>query len=207
MSTSRASSARNRLAVPSVDNIVHVVESVVGLRDRHLLGHHQRAAAEFENLPQRHQRAQAAGAAGRGRGDREHAALERGISRIAALAHARHPVDGVLEHRRDRGAVFRAGDEHAMMRHDHLLELERIGRRTGIGFEIAFVDRQRIIGERNAGHVGVDQRQLFRRQRRQPTLCEPVRVEPGKTRIFGVAIGGSVKHRPPISHRCDQRPR
>ena len=47
-----------------VDNIVHVVEGVVGARDRHLLGDHQRAAAELENLPQRHQRAQAAGASG-----------------------------------------------------------------------------------------------------------------------------------------------
>ena len=45
--------------------------------------------------------------AGRGRRDREHAALEGGIGRIAAFAHARHPVDGVLQQRRDRGAVFR----------------------------------------------------------------------------------------------------
>ena len=56
--------------------------------------------------------------------DREDAALEGGIGRIAALAHARHPVDGVLQQRRHRGVVFRAGDEHAVMRHDHLLELD-----------------------------------------------------------------------------------
>ena len=53
------------------------------------------------------------------------------------------------------------------MRHDHLLELERIGRLTGAHVEIGFIDRQRIVGERNAGDVDVEQRQFFDRQCRE----------------------------------------
>src|SRR5476649_490844 len=54
-----------------------------------------------------------------------------------------------------------------MMRHEHLLEPKRIGGRTGLGFQIAFIKRQRIVGERNTRDIGVNQREFFRRQRRQ----------------------------------------
>ena len=98
----------------------------------------------------------------------------------------------VLEQRRDRGVVFRAGDEDAVMRHDHLLELERVGRRAGLGFEIAVVERQRIVGERNAGDVGVGQRQLLGRQRGKPRVVRAGADRAGEDEDFGSGIGGSV---------------
>ena len=80
------------------------------------------------------------------------------------------------------------GDEDALMRHDHLLELERIVRRTGLRLEIGVVDRQRIVGERNARDVGVDQRQFLGRQRRQPDVMRAGAGRAGKTRIFGAGM-------------------
>ena len=55
-----------------------------GIGDADLLGNHQRAAAEFENLPQRHQRAHAAVRSARCRADGKHAVLERLVVRLAA---------------------------------------------------------------------------------------------------------------------------
>ena len=56
--------------------IVHVVKRLVGARHRNLLRDHQRAAAELQDLPQRHERTHAAAGAARRRADREHAAFE-----------------------------------------------------------------------------------------------------------------------------------
>src|SRR4029077_16310744 len=110
-----------------IGNIVHIVKCCVGARDRQLLRYDKRAAAEFENLTQCHQRAQATGATWRRRSNREHTPLEGSISWIASLSHARHPVDSILQNWRYRCAVVGAGDENALVRHDHLLELQRVG--------------------------------------------------------------------------------
>ena len=61
----------------------------VGARHGDLLRDNQRAAAELEDLPQRHQRAHAAAGAARRRADGKHAALEGGVGRLAAVARAR----------------------------------------------------------------------------------------------------------------------
>ena len=128
ISTSRCASVFNAAARRFILEIVALVERLVRTRHRDLFRNHQRAAAEFENLPQRHERTKAAGGAGRGRADGEYAALEGGVSRLAGIAHARDPVDGVLQERRHRGAVFGAGDEHALMRLQHAPQLHRMVR-------------------------------------------------------------------------------
>src|ERR1700728_4997251 len=58
------SSQRRRKAL--LPEIVHVVECLVGVADIDLVGNHQRAATEFEDLPQRHQRTETAGRGGGG---------------------------------------------------------------------------------------------------------------------------------------------
>src|SRR5262245_50060019 len=68
-----------------------------GARDRQLFGYDKCAAAEFKSLAQCHQRAQTACATGRRRRNRECTPLEGGIGLIAALADARHPVDGIFQ--------------------------------------------------------------------------------------------------------------
>ena len=83
--------------------------------------------AELEDLTQCHQRAETAGATRRRRRNRKHAPLKGRVSWVAPLAHARHPVDGIFEHWRYRRTVFGTSDKDAMMSHDHLFELERVG--------------------------------------------------------------------------------
>src|SRR5215470_19154675 len=66
-----------------IGNTVHIVKSRVGARDRQLFGYDKCAAAEFKNLAQCHQRAQAACATGRRRRNCECTPLEGGIGLIA----------------------------------------------------------------------------------------------------------------------------
>jgi len=47
-----------------------------------------------------------------------------------------------------------------MMAAEQLLELDGIVGRALFGLEIAIVKRQRIIDERNAGHVDIEERQF-----------------------------------------------
>ena len=150
--------------------IIHVVERLLGASDIDLLGDHQRAAAELQNLPQRHQRAQPARRARRGRAEREYAALEGGVVRLAMLAHARNPVDRVLQERRHRGAVFGTGDEYALMGGEHLSQPERVARRTGIGGEVGVEQRQRIFGKRDAGDLGLGEGEFLGRERGKPRI-------------------------------------
>src|SRR5262249_2831359 len=144
-----------------VGNIVHLIEGTIRPLYCHLLGYHQCAAAEFEDLTQCHQRAEAASATGRSRRNRKHASLESGIGWVTPFAHPRYPVDGILEHWRYRCAVFGAGDKDTVMSHDHLFELERVGGLTTARVEIGFIDRQRVVRERDTGDIDVEQRQLF----------------------------------------------
>ena len=153
-----------------VPEIIQVVECLVGTADIDLLRYHQRAAAEFQNLPERHEGAQAAGGCRNRAAEREDAALERGISRLVALAHARDPVDGVLQERRDRGAVFRTGNEDALMRAQHALELDRTVGRSGGGEDVDIEQRQRIVGKRNPRDVGSGKHQFLGDQSRQPPI-------------------------------------
>ena len=60
----------------------------------------------------------------------KHPILERGVGLLVALAHARDPIDRVLQKRLNRGGVFRAGNEDAFMRGKDALELDRIVGRT-----------------------------------------------------------------------------
>ena len=50
--------------------------------------------------------------------------------------------------------------------------------------EIAVVDRQRIVGERDPRDVDAGQREFVGYAAASFTLCEPIRSEPGMTRIF-----------------------
>ena len=170
MSISRRARALSVAARFLVLEIIHVVERLLGASDIDLLGDHQRAAAQLQNLPQRHQRAQPTRRAGRGRAEREHPALESGIVRFAVLAHARNPVDRVLQERRHRGAVFGTGDEDALMGGEHLSQPERVARRTGIGGEVGVEQRQRIFGERDARDLGLGEREFLGRERGQPRI-------------------------------------
>ena len=83
------------------------------------------------------------------RADREHAVLVSGERRLAPFAHARHPVERVLEQRRHRRVVFRAGDEDALVLAEQPLELDRIVRRPVERLQVAVVERQRKVGERD----------------------------------------------------------
>src|SRR5205085_7850602 len=76
----------------------------------------------------------------------------------------------VLEQRRDRGIVLGAGNEHAAVRRHDLLELQRVERRPRLGGEVGVVDRQRIVGKRDARDLGCRQQQFLGRQRRQPAI-------------------------------------
>ena len=158
---------------------VHVVEGLIGARHRDLFRNDQRAATGFKNLPQRHQAGQTAIRLRRRRCNGKNPTLEGRIGRVAALAHARDPVDRILQERRDRRRIIRAGDEDAVMRCDHSLQFDR---RLGLPVsrvDIGVVDRQRIIGERNAGDIHVEQRQFLGRQRRQARI---MRTDAGRSR-------------------------
>src|SRR5205085_5432430 len=144
-----------------IAQLVVLVEGVLGVRDRDLLRDDERAAADRQYLAQREQRLHAAGAAGGSGAEREDAVLIGGKRRLAALAHGRDPVDGVLEQRRDRGIVLGAGDEHAPVRRHDLLELQRIERRPRLRREVGVVDRQRIVGKRDARDLGRCQQQFL----------------------------------------------
>ena len=72
-----------------------------------------------------------------------------------------------------------------------MLELERVGGLSGARIEVGVVDRQRIVGERNAGDVGVEQRQLLGRECRQPDVVRARAYRAGMTRILGSGISGS----------------
>ena len=70
------------------------------------------------------------------------------------------------------------------------LSLNALQRRPGLFGEIGVVDRQRVIGERDAGDFGVRQRQFLGGERGEPPLYDFARSEPGITRIFGDGHGG-----------------
>ena len=74
------------------------------------------------------------------------------------------------------------------MRRQICLSLTAFCGRTRLGDQVGVVERQRIVGERDAGDVGFRQRQLLGRDRGQAGVVGAVRSEPGITRIFG-AIG------------------
>jgi hypothetical protein len=57
-----------------------------------------------------------------------------------------------------------------MVRHDHVFQLGCVDRLAGARIGIGVIDRQGIVGERNAGHVDVEQGQLFCRQGSQPHI-------------------------------------
>src|SRR4029079_13185658 len=103
-------------------------------------------------------------------GDGENTSLECGVGRITSLAHARHPIDSVLQKWRDGRAVLWASDEYTVMRHDHLLELECVGGLSGARIDIRVVNGQRIVGKGNAGDFDIEKRELFYRQCRQPDV-------------------------------------
>ena len=129
-STSLRTTSLSCVAARAVGKLVILVERLFGVRDRDLLRHHQRAAADRQHLPQREQRLHRPGAPGRGAAERKGAVLEHGQLRLAGFAHGRDPVDGVLQQRRDRGVVFGACDEDAAMRADELLEPQRVEGRS-----------------------------------------------------------------------------
>ena len=54
------------------------------------------------------------------------------------------------------------------MGHDHLLELERICRLPSARIDVRVVNRQRIVGKRDAGDFNIEQREFFCRQ-----CCKP----------------------------------
>ena len=72
-----------------------------------------------------------------------------------------------------------------MMRADHALEIDRVLRHAGFGLQIAVIDRQRKIAERDAGDFGAGLREFDSAAAAASfALSEPVRSEPGITRIF-----------------------
>src|SRR5262249_57916408 len=86
---------------------VSLVESLLGIRHRHLLGDDQRPASHGQNLAQRQQRMRRAGTPGRSAAQREHAVLICGEWGLASLAHRRNPIDRILDQWGDRGVIFR----------------------------------------------------------------------------------------------------
>src|SRR5689334_21063067 len=140
--------------------LVSRIEGLAGIRNRHLLRHNERPTADRQHLAQRDQRLHAARAAGRGCAERKGAVLERVELRLVALAYNRYPVDRVLQERRDRRVVFRARNEDAAMVADKLLEPDGVWRQLRLG-EVGVIDRQRIVGERDAGDVGIRERKLL----------------------------------------------
>ena len=79
----------------------------------------------------------------------------------ARILRARDPVDGVFHQRRHGGIVFGRHDQHAMMGAHHALEIDRVLRHAGFGLQVAVIDRQRVVGERDARDVGAGLRELI----------------------------------------------
>ena len=64
------------------------------------------------------------------------------------------PVDGILDQGRHRGIVLRRHDQHTVMGRHHALQVDRMLRHARLRLQVAVIERQRIIGERDPGDVG-----------------------------------------------------
>ena len=104
-------------------------------------------------------------------------------SPVSPLAlHPRHPVERVLQERRDRGIIFGAGDEHALILAEQRLERARLLGRALLGFEVAVIDRHRIVlevDEHRLDAVGLGD---VVAERASFLLNEPSRVLPAKNK-------------------------
>lgn len=95
----------------------------------------------------------------------------------AALADAADPVDGVLQQRRNRGIVFRADEGDAMLQADQPFQIDRLARRARLEFDVAVVQRQRMIRQRNPCHVDMDAASSRVIAAASRTLTEPALIE------------------------------
>ena len=112
----------------------------------------------------------AAEAAFRGGRDREDALAKHLAAAFLRILHPRHPVDGILDQRRHRRIIFRRHDQDAVMRTDHALEIDRVLRHARFGLQIAVIDRQRKVAERNAGDFHAGLGEFIGRRRRKPGI-------------------------------------
>src|SRR4029077_7494479 len=85
--------------------------------------------------------------AGRRACDREHAASKDLRPVQTFLGHAGHPVERVLEQWRQRGIIFRCDDENALVLAEQRREFARLLRLPLAVFEIAVINRHRVISE------------------------------------------------------------
>jgi len=107
--------------------------------------------------------------------------------RLRRLPHPRYPVECVLEERRDRSIVLRARDENAVMNAEQSLQLDGVRRRALFGFEIAMIERHRIVEQRYAGDVYVEKRKLLGGEGREARIERRGADRTGKNQDFRAA--------------------
>jgi len=71
---------------------------------------------------------------------------------------------------------------------DHAFEIDRVLRHAGFRLQVAVIDRQRKVRQRDAGDFGARLRQFMRHCAASLALSEPERSDPGITRIFSADI-------------------
>src|SRR4029079_17915654 len=91
--------------------------------------------------------------------------LKRRLARVARVA---DPVDRVFQQRGKRGVVFGAGDEDAGVGAHQIFELTSVFGWAGFGFDVAVIDRHRIVGE-----IGDVRGDVFGFRYRGAEACKP----------------------------------
>ena len=159
----RLADPRHPLAQPLLLEVAVLVERLGAVRHRDLRRDHLHA-------DMRQHGAQMVGAADAGevpvgrRADADHLAGV-GAERLAAvLVDAAHPVDRVLHQRRHRAVILRRADQHGVMGGDQPRQLHGVFGNAFFALEILVHERQRIVGERDAGHLGALQGKLLLRR-------------------------------------------
>ena len=110
-----------------VSDIAMTVEQTVFVRDVDFAAEQERAETAAEHLAQMRLRQCGAERAGRGAGDGNRLA-----GPVVLAPRPRAPIDGVLEHRRDRTVVFRGDDQDAVGLRELVLEAHHLGREVAL---------------------------------------------------------------------------